>query len=99
MKNLFVAAALLFALNLSAQKITTYHEVGDGIAKVVVYNGDKIVEQGFVLKQGSGWINTGTWVKYDLDGNIKLEVKYKDGKREETVAYRNKKVIKVYRKN
>ena len=99
MKNLFVAAALLFALNLSAQEITTYHEVADGLAKVVVYNGEKIVKKGFVKKDGDRWINTGTWVQYDLDGNITLEVKYREGKRQETIAYQNNRVVKVYRKN
>ena len=99
MKNLFVIVALLFAFNTSAQEITTYHEIGDGLAKVIVYKGEKIIQEGFVKKEGKVWINTGTWVQYDFDGNITLEVKYKDGKREETIAYQDKKVIKVYRKN
>lgn len=99
MRNLLVLVAFLFALNSSAQEITTYHELENGLAKVVVYNGEKIVQQGFVKKDGNRWINTGRWVQYDLDGNITLEVKYREGKREETIAYQNNRVIKVYRKN
>lgn len=99
MKNLFVTAALLFALTISAQEITTYHQVGDNLAKVVVYNGNEVVQQGFVRREGKLWINTGTWKQFDSDGNLTLKVKYEDGKRVETTAYRDKKVIKVYRKN
>ena len=52
MKNLFVTAALLFALTISAQEVTTYHEVGDNLAKVVVYNGNEVIQQGFIKREG-----------------------------------------------
>ena len=99
MKNLFLLTGLFLSLTLSAQEVTTYYEVGDNLAKVVVYNGNEVVQQGFIKREGKLWINTGTWKQYDSDGNVTLKVKYEDGKRVETTAYRDKKVIKVYRKN
>ena len=98
MKRLALLTGLFLSLSLSAQEVTTYHEVGDNLAKVVVYNGNNVVQEGFVKRDGDLWVNTGTWKQYDIDGNITLKVKYENGLRTETTAYQDNRVIKVYRK-
>ena len=99
MKNLLLLTGFLLTLNLSAQEVTTYQELEDNLVKVVVYNGEKIVQEGYVKKENKLWKNTGTWKQFNEEGEMTLKVKYKDGVRVETVAYQDDKVIKVYRKD
>ena len=81
-----------------AQEVTTYQQLDDELVKVVKYNGEQIIEVGYVKKVGDKLKNTGTWKQYDNKGNITLKVKYENGLRTETIAYQDNKVIHVYRK-
>ena len=81
-----------------AQEITTYQQLDDNKVKVTVYNGEKIVQEGYLIKDGNKLRNTGVWKQFDNEGNLTLEVKYVKGKRTETVAYQDNQVIKIYRK-
>jgi len=98
MKKLLLSVLLLGSMSLMAQEVTTYQQLDDELVKVVKYNGEQIVEIGYVKKVGDKLKNTGTWKQYDNEGNITLKVKYEDGLRTETVAYQNNQVIKIYRK-
>ena len=81
-----------------AQEITTYQQLDDNKVKVTVYDGEKIVQEGYLIKDGDKLRNTGVWKQFDNEGNLTLEVKYVKGKRTETVAYQDNQVIKIYRK-
>ena len=81
-----------------AQEITTYQQLDDNKVKVTVYDGEKIVQEGYLIKDGDKLRNTGVWKQFDNEGNLTLEVKYVKGKRTETIAYQDNQVIKIYRK-
>ena len=98
MKKLVLSVLLLGSMSLMAQEVTTYQQLDDELVKVVKYNGEQIIEVGYVKKVGDKLKNTGTWKQYDNEGNITLKVKYENGLRTETIAYQNNRVIHVYRK-
>ena len=81
-----------------AQEVTTYQQLDDNKVKVTVYDGEKIVQEGYLIKDGDKLRNTGVWKQFDNEGNLTLEVKYVKGKRTETIAYQDNQVIKIYRK-
>jgi len=98
MKKVFLSILLLGSMSLMAQEITTYQQLDDNKVKVTVYDGEKIVQEGYLIKDGDKLRNTGVWKQFDNEGNLTLEVKYVKGKRTETVAYQDNQVIKIYRK-
>ena len=98
MKKLVLSVLLLGSMSLMAQEVTTYQQLDDNLVKVVKYNGEQIIEEGYVKKVGDKLKNTGTWKQYDNEGNITLKVKYENGLRTETIAYQDNQVIKIYRK-
>lgn len=98
MKKVFLSILLLGSMSLIAQEITTYQQLDDNKVKVTVYDGEKIVQEGYLIKDGDKLRNTGVWKQFDNEGNLTLEVKYVKGKRTETVAYQDNQVIKIYRK-
>ena len=98
MKKLVLSVLLLGSMSLMAQEVTTYQQLDDELVKVVKYNGEQIIEEGYVKKVGDKLKNTGTWKQYDNEGNITLKVKYENGLRTETIAYQDNRVIHVYRK-
>lgn len=99
MKGLILMLSLFLATSLSAQeRVKTYESLGEDNAKITVYEGEQIIEVGYIRKSGDKWINTGEWKQYDSEGNITLKVKYIKGKRVETTSYQDNQVIKVYRK-
>lgn len=98
MKKVFLSILLLGSMSLMAQEVTTYQQLDDNKVKVTVYDGEKIVQEGYLIKDGDKLRNTGVWKQFDNEGNLTLEVKYVKGKRTETVAYQDNQVIKIYRK-
>lgn len=98
MKKVFLSILLLGSMSLMAQEVTTYQQLDDNLVKVVKYNGEQIIEVGYVKKVGDKLKNTGTWKQYDNEGNVTLKVKYENGLRTETIAYQDNQVIKIYRK-
>lgn len=98
MKKVFLSILLLGSMSLMAQEITTYQQLDDNKVKVTVYDGEKIVQEGYLIKDGDKLRNTGVWKQFDNEGNLTLEVKYVKGKRTETIAYQDNQVIKIYRK-
>ena len=98
MKKVFLSILLLGSMSLMAQEITTYQQLDDDKVKVTVYDGEKIVQEGYLIKDGDKLRNTGVWKQFDNEGNLTLEVKYVKGKRTETIAYQDNQVIKIYRK-
>ena len=93
MNKIFTTLALFLCLSLTAQEIKTFQELDNGLVKVMVYNGEILVQEGYMTKQGDLWKNTGTWKQYDIEGNITLKVKYNEGKRVETTAYNDNQII------
>ena len=98
MKKVFLSILLLGSMSIMAQEITTYQQLDDNKVKVTVYDGEKIVQEGYLIKDGNKLRNTGVWKQFDNEGNLTLEVKYVKGKRTETIAYQDNQVIKIYRK-
>ena len=98
MKKVFLSILLLGSMSLMAQEVTTYQQLDDNKVKVTVYDGEKIVQEGYLIKDGDKLRNTGVWKQFDNEGNLTLEVKYVKGKRTETIAYQDNQVIKIYRK-
>lgn len=98
MKKVFLSILLLGSMSIMAQEITTYQQLDDNKVKVTVYDGEKIVQEGYLIKDGDKLRNTGVWKQFDNEGNLTLEVKYVKGKRTETIAYQDNQVIKIYRK-
>ena len=101
MKNLFLVVVLLIGFSVSAQEeVVTYQQLDDfNLIKVVKYNGETIVEEGYLIKENGKLKNTGTWKQFDKDGNVTLKVKYVKGMRKETIAYQDNKIVKVVRKD
>ena len=97
MKKLIVLILLLGSMNLVAQEVKTYQQL-DNKVKVTVYNGNIIVQEGYLIKDGDKYKNTGIWKQYDIDGNTTLEVKYVKGQRKETIVYQDNKIIQITRK-
>ena len=98
MKKVFLSILLLGSMSLMAQEVTTYQQLSDDKIKVTVYDGEKIVQEGYLTKDGDKLKNTGVWKQFDNEGNLTLEVKYVKGKRTKTIAYQDNQVIKIYRK-
>ena len=98
MRKLFLTTMLVGSMSLMAQEVTTYQQLDDNLVKVVKYNGEQVIEVGYVKKVGDKLKNTGTWKQYDNEGNVTLKVKYENGLRTETIAYQDNQVIKIYRK-
>ena len=98
MKKLIVLILLLGSMNLVAQGVKTYQQLDNNKVKVTVYNGNIIVQEGYLIKDGDKYKNTGIWKQYDIDGNTTLEVKYVKGQRKETIVYQDNKIIQITRK-
>ena len=99
MKKVFLSILLLGSMSLMAQEVTTYEQLSDDKIKVTVYNGEKIIQEGYLIKDNDKLRNNGIWKQYDNEGNLTLKVKYVKGKRTETIAYQDNQVIKIYRKD
>ncbi|MDA7492411.1 hypothetical protein N8445_00430 [bacterium] len=101
MKNLLLVVVLLIGFSVSAQEeVVTYQQLDDfNLIKVVKYNGETIVEEGYLTEENGRLKNTGIWKQFDKDGNVTLQVKYVKGMRKETIAYQDNKIVKVVRKD
>ena len=97
MKRVIFTVMMFLSITLTAQERTTYEQLEDNIIKVQVFSNDIVTQKGYLTVVNQKWVPSGVWHQYDSNGNLILEVKYRNGQRTETIAYRDEQVIKVTR--
>lgn len=97
MKRVLFAVMMFLSITLTAQERTTYEQLENNLIKVQVFNNDIVKQKGYLTVVNQKWVPSGVWHEFDANGKLILKVKYRNGQRTETIAYRDEQVIKVTR--